>query len=605
MHKAYEDYEKALRLSYFTIEQVPDAVLWIDSEAYIRHINNAACQLFGYSRTELLGQKVYTFHLNENEQIWRKRWERIKENKQLIFERLQPTKGGQQITVEVKAHFIEFEGEEYLCTFLRDISEWKRATEDLHESQRALSTLINNLPGAVYRCKHDDTLTVEFITEWSQKITGYPPEEVIGNHKIAAVDIIHPDDRNTVLTLIRDALNERKPRRLIYRIVTSGGEIKWVSDRFRAVYSEQGDVLAIEGFFTDISNQVEVEEALKHALSEVERLKDRLEEENIYLRQEIKLTYNFEQIISQSDLFNKVLRSVEQVAATDATVLILGETGTGKELIARAVHSLSHRRDRPLVKVNCAALPANLIESELFGHEKGAFTGALSKKIGRFELADGGTIFLDEIGELPLDLQVKLLRVLQEGEFERLGNPQTIRVNARIITATNRELEEAVTEGNFREDLFYRLNVFPILLPPLRERTDDIPLLVKHFVQKYSKKVGKHIDIVPQKAMDILQEYYWPGNVRELENVIERTVILSHGSRLELGDWFTQKDPPSELVELATLEAIERTHIIKILEFTHWRVSGKKGAAKILNLHPQTLVSRMRKLGIQRPTHTT
>jgi transcriptional regulator with GAF, ATPase, and Fis domain len=236
----------------------------------------------------------------------------------------------------------------------------------------------------------------------------------------------------------------------------------------------------------------------------------------------------------------------------------------------------------------------------MFGHEKGAFTGALSRKIGRFELADGGTIFLDEIGDLPMELQVKLLRVLQDGEFERLGNPNTIRVDVRVIAATNRDLGKALESGNFREDLYYRLNVFPIYIPPLRERWDDIPLLVKHFVLKYQKKTGKKIETIPQRVMEILQNYHWPGNVRELENVIERAVILSPGGRLELGDWYLKKDPPADPAEIFTLEEMERIHILKALELTRWRVSGEKGAAKILGINPQTLVSRMKKLGINR-----
>ena len=273
---------------------------------------------------------------------------------------------------------------------------------------------------------------------------------------------------------------------------------------------------------------------MKNALLELQELKDRLELENKYLQQEIKLEHNFEEIISKSKRFRKVLNQLEQVAATDATVLILGESGTGKELIARAVHNVSKRKDRALVKVNCAALPATLIESELFGHEKGAFTGALGRKIGRFELADGGTLFLDEIGELPLELQPKLLRVLQEGEFERLGNPETKKVNVRIIAATNRDLIEEVNKGNFREDLFYRLNVFPLEIPPLRERKEDIPLLASHFLLKYSSAFGKKVDSIGQTSINHLSNYSWPGNVRELENVIERAVITTTGNKLNL-----------------------------------------------------------------------
>jgi DNA-binding NtrC family response regulator/ligand-binding sensor domain-containing protein len=350
-----------------------------------------------------------------------------------------------------------------------------------------------------------------------------------------------------------------------------------------------------------VAERTEAAKKLSDALDEVELLKNRLHEENIYLQSELKVEHNFENIISTSDKFNKVLSSVEQVASTDSTVLILGETGTGKELLARAVHSISRRSDRPLVKVNCATLPENLIESELFGHEKGAFTGATSKKIGRFELATGGTIFLDEIGELPYELQTKLLRVLQEGEFERLGNPNTIKVDVRVLAATNRELEKEVKEGLFREDLFYRLNVFPIKIPSLRERKEDIPLLVNHFLKKYNAKAGKRVEIITQEVMEKLESYDWPGNVRELENIIERAIITSKGNKLILGDWLSETDLSPSKSKILPLEEMERNYIIEVLETTQWKVSGERGAARILDINPQTLVSRMKKLGIQKP----
>jgi transcriptional regulator with GAF, ATPase, and Fis domain len=339
---------------------------------------------------------------------------------------------------------------------------------------------------------------------------------------------------------------------------------------------------------------------LQNALSEVERLKNRLQDENVYLQEEIKLNHNFEEIIGQDPAMNNVLEQLEQVAPTNATVLILGETGTGKELLARAVHHLSERKDRPLVKVNCAALPANLIESELFGHEKGAFTGALDSKAGRFELADGGTIFLDEIGDLPLESQSKLLRVLQEGEFERLGSSSTLKVDARVIAATNRNLEGTMAEGTFRQDLYYRLNVFPVQTLPLRDHKNDIPVLVNHFVKKFSARLGKQIDAIPQKAIDTLQAYAWPGNVRELENMLERAVILSRGNRLELGDWFPKTEALPDSTNFVTLEENERRYILEALDRTDWRVSGDRGAAKILEINPHTLLSRIKKLGIQR-----
>jgi len=350
----------------------------------------------------------------------------------------------------------------------------------------------------------------------------------------------------------------------------------------------------------EITARKKVEEALRQAYSEVELLKNRLQAENIYLKEEIKIFHDFNEIITNSEPLKQVLFKVEQVAKTDTTVLILGETGTGKQLLAHAVHKLSTRCDCPLVTVNCSALPANLIESELFGHEKGAFTSAFSRKIGRFELADEGSIFLDEIGDLPLELQPKLLRVLQEGEFERLGSSQTIKVDVRVIAATNRNLEKAVEKGGFRADLYYRLNVYPIKCPPLREHKEDIPLLVNHFVRKYGAKTGKNIETIPQQVMETLQAYHWPGNVRELENVIERAVIVSQGNQLELGEWLPKAGVSSSKSHISSLEDNEREHIIKALELTGWRVSGEKGAAKILGIKSPTLVSRMKKLGIER-----
>jgi formate hydrogenlyase transcriptional activator len=332
----------------------------------------------------------------------------------------------------------------------------------------------------------------------------------------------------------------------------------------------------------------------------MEQEKARIEAQNVYLQEEIRGSHNFEELIGGSTSLKKVLTNVRRVAPTDSTVLITGETGTGKELIARAIHNLSPRKDRALVKVNCAAIPAGLIESELFGHEKGAFTGALTKKMGRFELADKGTIFLDEIGELPLDIQSKLLRVLQEGEFERVGGTQTFKVNVRVIAATNRDLEQQSKTGHYRPDLYYRLNVFPIHLPALREREGDIPLLAQYFVRKFATTFGKKLDRIPERMMSALARYQWPGNIRELEHVIERAVILSEGSELEPIEWLSQTGTQAGFGKTLTLEELERQHIVEVLEQTNWRVSGERGAAKILDIIPTTLEARMKKLGIAR-----
>lgn len=340
---------------------------------------------------------------------------------------------------------------------------------------------------------------------------------------------------------------------------------------------------------------------LRERLDEIQRLKSQLEKENIALRDEIKAEKGFEKVVGESDALNYVLFRIRQVASTDATVLILGETGTGKSMVANALHEMSPRRGRPMITVNCAALPANLVESELFGREKGAFTGAQARQAGRFEIANGGTIFLDEIGEMPLEIQAKLLRVLQDGEFERLGSPRTIRVDVRVIASTSRDLKEEVLNRRFREDLYYRLNVFPVSLPPLRMRTGDIPQLVQHFVRKYSRKLGRTFETVSKATLKALREYHWPGNVRELEHVIERAVIISPGPELLLADTLETKAASAEGALPRELEAVEREHILKVLGETRWKIEGKGGAASILGLNPSTLRFRIRKLGIERP----
>src|SRR5262245_51789347 len=334
------------------------------------------------------------------------------------------------------------------------------------------------------------------------------------------------------------------------------------------------------------------------AYEEIAALKARLEEEKVYLQEEVRTEAAFGDVVGESPAVLGVLASVRHVAKTDSTVLVTGETGTGKELIVRAIHDLSLRKDKLLVKVNCAALPAGLIESELFGHEKGAFTGALTRKVGRFELANRGTLFLDEVGDLPLELQAKLLRVLQDGEFERVGGTQTLKVDVRLIAATNRNLEGAVSEGRFRADLFYRLHVFPIVIPPLRERKQDIPRLTRHFAMLYASKMGKNVGTVSADVLERLAAYDWPGNVRELQNLVERTVILSPSGRFELGAVVAAPVGGSSKTHARSLEDVERQHIAAVLEETGWRVSGERGAARILGLTRPTLEARMKRLGI-------
>ena len=345
---------------------------------------------------------------------------------------------------------------------------------------------------------------------------------------------------------------------------------------------------------------------LERALQKIQDYQEKLQDENTYLKQELRRNFNNDELIANDPKFQEVLVMVADVAPTDATVLITGETGTGKELVARAVHANSTRANQTMISINCAALPAELMESELFGHEKGAFTGAVKDKPGRFELADKGTIFLDEIGEMPMSLQAKLLRVLQSGTFERLGGTKTLQVDVRVVAATNRNLPKAIQKGLFREDLFYRLNVVPIAIPPLRERPQDVDVLIDHFLRKFSSKIGKQITTIKADSLDRLRAYAYPGNIRELENIIERGVILNRGTALDLGAWFktqSELETHSTLAEepILSLEENERRHIVCALEQTNWKVSGAHGAAELLQINGKTLQSKIKKLGIQRP----
>ncbi len=372
------------------------------------------------------------------------------------------------------------------------------------------------------------------------------------------------------------------------------GALNVASLRDAAFTQEDADLLS------QVSAQIAIAVENALAFKEIAELKNKLAEEKLYLEDEIRTEFNFEEIVGDSAVLKLILRQVETVAPTDSTVLIQGETGTGKELVARAIHNLSNRRERTFVKVNCAAIPTGLLESELFGHERGAFTGAIAQKIGRFELGHGGTLFLDEVGDIPLELQPKLLRVLQEQEFERLGSTRTIRVDVRVVAATNRDLTRMVAEREFRSDLYYRLNVFPLLMPPLRDRREDIPQLVRYLAQKYARRMNKRIESIPAETLDALTRYHWPGNVRELENLIERAVILSAGPALRVP--LAELKPPEAATEgLVTLEAAERQHILRALEETNWVLGGPRGAATRLGMKRTTLQSRMSKLGITRP----
>jgi PAS domain S-box-containing protein len=599
-------------------EEAPLMYLSVGTNARIRRANRQATELLGYPLDQLLGRVV--FDLLADTPNGRQKAQRIFQrfladlearNEELEWRRADGSALWTQFSMR-PIHDAQGRVEATRSTHV-DITDRKRAEEALRLSEERLSRIVGSAMDGIVT--FDGTRRIELFNQAAEKIFGCPASGVIGQ----------PLDR--FLTAgFRQAL-EKTLVALAQREATS--PYIFVPEGLTA---RRGD--GREFHVEATISHVEVEGRMLYTLiirdvderrQEEERLRQ-LQLHSAYLQEEIRSVHNVDEIVGQSRSLKEVLEKAHLVAGTDSSVLILGETGTGKELIARAVHSQSKRKDRPLIKVNCAALPAGLIESELFGHEKGAFTGATERRVGRFELAHGGTILLDEIGEVPPEVQAKLLRVLQEHEFERVGGSKTLSVDARVITATNRDLPKAIAEGKFRQDLYYRLNVFPIRLPPLREREGDIPLLVHYFVSRYAAKIGRQISRVPREVMQRLTTYSWPGNVRELENVIERAVILSPGPELviaadilPISPSLSQSDtaiqplpaaPASPTVRVRvpdsssppSLEQLERNHILAILKQTHWRIEGLQGAASLLNLHPSTLRSRMKKLNIRRST---
>jgi PAS domain S-box-containing protein len=431
-------------------------------------------------------------------------------------------------------------------------------------------------------------------------ILGCAPGEI--SHDLG-ISFVHPEDRKRVHATRQQARTGAVPPEVEYRVLRRDGSIRQVYERWEIQRDSRGEPVKILGTVADITVHKQSEAALAEALAEVTHLKERFEAENVYLRGEVRLAHGFDEIVGESPELMECLRLVQRVAPTDSTVLILGETGVGKELIARAIHAWSPRGEGPLVSVNCAALPETLIESELFGHERGAFTGALARRLGRFELASGGTLFLDEIGDLPLHLQGKLLRVLQESEIERVGGSEVIPVDVRVIGSTHRDLERAVETGAFRADLYFRISGFPIRVPPLRERASDIPLLVDHFAHKHAKRLGREIDSISTRMLQHLMAYSWPGNVRELENLVRRILISSSGPVLDLAEPLRPLETPQALAlgaKPSSLREVERNHILRVLEQAHWVIEGNRGASALLGIRPSTLRSRMKKLGIAR-----
>jgi formate hydrogenlyase transcriptional activator len=590
-----------------TFEQAAVGVAHSTLDGRLLLMNQKLCDILGYTPDEIVTKTYQEVTHPEDLEAELEYARRLLagEIESCSYEKRYIRKDGAPIWVNLTASIVR-DGEtgepSYFVAIIQDISARKAAEEALRDSEEFNRRIVESSSDCIKILDLEGTLL--YISERGQELLGIEDAGPYINN--SWIELWPGEGQRSA----RAAIEQAKANGFgVFQAYgpTPQGQDKWWDTVITPMIDAQGRVARLLAISRDITESKHAEESLKRALEDVRLLKDRLQEENVYLREEAKLERHFGEIVGRSHAVRRVLRKIERVAATNATVLITGETGTGKELVARAIHRESARRDRPLVKVNCAALSPTLIESELFGHEKGAFTGAVGRKVGRFELADGATIFLDEIGELPLELQPKLLRVLQDGEFERLGSAHNIKADVRVIAATNRDLWQEVQARRFRADLFYRLNVYPINVPPLRQRQEDVPLLVEHFVRIFSKKIGKEITAVPPSALEALRSYNWPGNVRELANVIERAIITTTGAVLQISNTMETLPDMSPHTPSKTLEEMEREYIIAVREATGWKIEGPDGAAKILGLNPSTLRTRMKKLGIQdsrpRPHH--
>lgn len=618
------------------VENTYDLIIETDVMGNISYANPRHKDILGYDPEELIGMNCLNIIHEDDRMHITAAFQRAASTEESI----QTTryrckhKDGDFLWLESTGRaYREAKGEIRGVISSRDITAYKMAEDSSNEVQQRYRALVENSYDLIIEVNPDFKFL--YVSPNHKSLLGYEQEELLGK---GIFENIHPDDKQEIssnlqrigLSIInllgfnisdifknngfgnvstpetREVWRKKKgeiekylesENSLIYRYKTKDCKWIWLESTGKPFWTSS-DELRIVISSRDITERIESEQKLQNAFSEIEQLKDRLEKENVYLKKEIELSYSHTDIIGNSKAIKSALSKIEQVAVTDATVLLTGETGTGKELFANRIHNLSSRKDRAMVKVNCAALPPHLIESELFGHEKGAFTGAVSKNTGRFEVADGSTIFLDEVAELPLELQSKLLRVLEEGELQRVGSSKTIKVDVRIVAASNNELLEAVNLGKFREDLFYRLNVFPVNIPSLRERREDIPDLLWFFISEFEKKMRKTIKNISSKDMENLINYSWPGNIRQLRNIIERSMIISSGLDLKIELPGIRKE--KSFSEIKEMHVVERDHISQILNMTNWRIRGKSGAAELLGLKPTTLESRIKKLGIKR-----
>jgi len=634
------------------VDQAGDAFFILDYEGTIHDANHRACLSLGYSREELLGLNITDVDVDVDPKKHRQDiWDALEAGKHVTFEGTHRRKGGSTFPVEIRLGRLDMPTEKLLLALARDISERKQKENDLkkHREFEGLVTKVSarfmGLTGPEFEQdiqailgEIGDFFGVDAVRLYKLS----PGGDVLKFRLMWLSGNLAPSQEMKVI--LERSYPEIASRLLTGEPIVFGNmdecpQIPELLSILKFFGTKAGvgvpleiddsgvDVFAMDKVLTDhvwpkdivdrcrVIGQVllgavsrrEAELSLEARYDDIKRLKSHLEQENIYLQQEIESHLDYDEIIGNSHLLKSLLNQVEKVAVQDTAVLILGETGTGKGLIARNIHKNSQRKNRPMITVNCAALPVTLIESELFGHEKGAFTGAVNQKIGRFELADGGTIFLDEVGDLPLEMQVKLLRVLEDHQFERLGSSTTKTVDVRIIAATNRDLDQLIEGGKFRADLYYRLGVFPMWVPGLAERRRDIPLLAWFFISELQNRLGKTITGISPTTMDALTSYDWPGNVRELRNIIERAMILSSTSILELGDWFpgnissTATTSQTKKPDGENLDEVQRAHILRVLQSCDWKIHGEGGAAERLGLKRTTLQSRMKKLGIERP----
>jgi formate hydrogenlyase transcriptional activator len=568
------------------VDHAGDALFVYDLEqGTVVDVNREACESLGYTREEIIGKSPMAFHADSYQAELQSVAERVAPGQTVFDTHWHRRKNGTMFPVEVHTSRVLYGGREFLLTVARDISDRLRAEEAVRQSEKQLREVIETMPAVAWTMSPDGSL--EFVNKRWQEYTGMSSQEAAGFGWKSA---FHPKDIDRYLETRSASLASGSLFEDEVRIRSRGGEYRWFISRAVPLRDEQGKIVRWYGTATDIHDRKQAEE--------------RVQVENVVLREEIDKASMFEEVVGASPALQTVLSAVSKVAPTDSTVLLTGQTGTGKELIARAIHKKSERSGRPFISVNCAAIPQSLIASELFGHEKGAFTGALQRHLGKFELAERGTIFLDEIGELPMETQVALLRVLQEREIQRVGGSQPIRVNVRILAATNRDLQKAIAAGTFREDLFYRLNVFPIHVPLLRERKEDIPMLVEYFIDRFARKAGKDIRSIDKQSLELLESYSWPGNIRELQNVVERSVVLCDADTLRIeSSWLSVGDSTSagRTGSLASkIQEQERDFIERALAEAEGKVSGPLGAAAKLGISPSALEYKIRLLKINK-----